>query len=95
MAKKKDLLNPKVVSLSLASVFGIVYIVCALLFALFPLGMMVATSTLFHGFNMMAIAGTNMMLGSVVLGLIEMVILGLLVGWLFAVVYNALLEKAR
>jgi len=79
LAKKKDLLNPKVVSLSLASVFGIVYIVCAL----------------FHGFNMMAIAGTNMMLGSVVFGLIEMVILGLLVGWLFAVVYNALLEKAR
>jgi len=94
--KDKDPLNPRVVSLSLAFVFGIVYLVCALLFVLFPIGMMFATSTMFHGFDMMAIARTNTIgFGNVLFGLIEIIILGLLIGWLFAVIYNILLKKAR
>ncbi len=91
----KSKLNPKLVSLSLALVFGVAYIICAFLFALIPAGMMYATSSLFHGVNIMSIARTNMMLGNILFGLIEVMVIGLFVGWLFAKVYNALLEKER
>ena len=56
--------------------------------------MMFATSAMFHGFDIMTIAGTSMMgLGSVLFGFIEIVTLGLLIGWLFAVIYNASFKK--
>lgn len=89
-------LDARVVSLTLASVFGILYLACALLFAMFPWGMMNAASTMFHGFDMMRIARTTMMGGgNIVFGLLEVVLLGLVIGWLYALLYNYFTKKVR
>ncbi len=93
---RKNELNSTRVALSLGLVFGIVYLACALLFAVIPREMKLATSNLFHGFNITAIESRNVMsFGSVLFGLVEVVIFGLFVGWLFALIYNALPEKRK
>ena len=87
MAEK---LNPKRVALSLAIVSSIFYIVCALLVVIAPDFTTKLFGNLFHGIDITQIATTNISFGSVLIGLVQIIIYTLIVGWLFALIYNKL-----
>ena len=84
MAEK---LNPKKVALSLASVAGIVYIICAILVAIAPAWTVNTFGALFHGIDITKIATIPTLTGTII-GFVEIIVLSLIVGWLFAVIYN-------
>jgi len=81
-------LNPKKVSLSLAATSGIVSAACALLIAVAPQFTVNLFGAIFHGVDLTKIQKT-MTVSSAILGTIEVVVIALIVGWLFAKVYNA------
>ena len=83
----EDKLNTKKVAFSLAWISGIVYIICAVLVAISPVGTVKMFRYLFHGIDISKIATTPTLANSI-LGLFEIVILALFVGWLFAWIYN-------
>lgn len=85
-----DKLSPKRVALSLAIVAAIVYIVCAILVAINATWTVNTFRALFHGIDISQIARTSVPIGSTILGLIEIFVLGLIVGWLFAKIYNSI-----
>jgi len=80
-------LNAKVVSLSLASVSAIFSLLCAFLIALAPGVTVKFFGSIFHGMDVARIA-TPITLSGVIMGLIAVVIVALITGWLFAVIYN-------
>ena len=87
MAEK---LKPKTAGYALASVAGIVSFICLLLVIIardFALNLFGA---IFHGIDLSQIAADNITLGSAILGFVEVVIAGFILGWLFAVIYNKL-----
>lgn len=92
MAEK---LNPKVVALSLAGVSGIVYAVCAALFAIAPRATISAYADMFHGVDLRQIARTAVPLGSTIAGFVEIIISSLVVGWLFTAFYNYMLTTTE
>ena len=82
-------LNPKVTALTLGSVSGIIYIACVLLFAVAPRAGIALANTMVHGLDLTSIMKASMApFGTILVGLVEIAILGYLVGWLFAVMYN-------
>jgi len=81
-------LNPKKVSLSLAATSGIVSAACALLIAVAPQFTVNLFGAVFHGIDLSKIQKT-MTVGSAILGTVEVIILALITGWLFAKIYNA------
>lgn len=84
-----DKLNPKVTALALGSVSGIIYIACVLLFAVAPRAGIALANTMVHGLDLASITRATMApFGTILVGLVEIAILGYLVGWLFAVMYN-------
>ncbi len=91
--KMTDKLNPKTVALSLASVAGIVYIICAILVIIAPRTMLNLFKYMFHGIDITQIARTTTSLGGTVVGFVETIFLSLVVGWLFAVIYNYFLSR--
>ncbi|MBI5798184.1 hypothetical protein HZA98_04755 [Candidatus Woesearchaeota archaeon] len=88
-------INTKKVSLSLAIVSGIIYVGCVILFAIAPQATLKYSKDLFHGIDITQIAASNISLGSTIIGFIEIIILALLTGWLFAATYNFLQNKRR
>ena len=80
-------LNAKRVSLSLAAVSGILSAVCALLIAAAPKFTVNLFGAIFHGVDLTKIQKT-MTFSDAILGTIEVVVLALIVGWLFAKIYN-------
>ena len=84
MAEK---LNAKRVAYSLAGVSGIVYLICAILVAISPSGTVMVFGYMFHGIDISQISTTPTLSGTVI-GLVEIIILALIVGWLFAKIYN-------
>jgi len=83
-------ISEKRVALSLAIVSGIVYVVCAILVVIAPAWTVGTFGALFHGIDISKIASESVPLGSTILGLFEIVVLALIVGWLFAKIYNAI-----
>ena len=81
-------LKPKSVGYSLALVAGIVYLACAILVVIMPTWTVNVFSALFHGIDITEIARASVPLTTAILGLVEIIVMGYLVGWLFAVVYN-------
>ena len=88
MAEK---LNPKVVSLSLAGVSAILSLLCALLIAVAPKTTLKFFGSIFHGMDITKIAQPITVSG-VLTGLIAIVIIAFITGWLFAVIYNYLIK---
>ena len=86
-------LNTKVVSFSLAIISGIMYVLCALLFAIAPQTTLNLFKDMFHGIDITKIASTPVSFGSNITGFIKIVVFSLIVGWLFATIYNYLLNK--
>lgn len=80
-------ISPKRISLSLAYVTAIVSIVCALLLAIAPQLTMNVFGSIFHGLDIskiaVAVTWTNAILGTIVA-----IVTALIIGWLFAVIYN-------
>ena len=81
-------LNPKKVSVSLAATSGIVSAACALLIAVAPQFTVNLFGAVFHGIDLSNIQKT-MTISSAILGTIEVIVFALIVGWLFAKIYNS------
>jgi hypothetical protein len=88
--KMVDKLNPKRIANTLGVVFAGVSLLCAVLVLVFPGAAMSVFSNIFHGIDITQIAKSSVSIGSIIIGLIEVFILGWIIGWLFAVVYNKL-----
>ena len=88
MTKVGNKLNEKKFAFSLAGTFGVIYILCAILIAIFPAGMVKAFGFLFHGIDISRIAEESLPFIDTILGLIEIIALSLIVGYIFAKIYN-------
>jgi hypothetical protein len=82
-----DKLNTKKVAIALACVFGIISIICSLLLAIAPEFTTNLFGAMLHGLDISKIA-VYLTFGKTILGIAETIILGLIIGGLFAVVYN-------
>lgn len=82
-----DKLSPKKVSLSLAGVSGIISVICALLIAIAPQDTVRFFGAIFHGIDLSSITSQITVSGAI-LGTIEVIVIALIAGWLFAVIYN-------
>ena len=87
-------LDPKVVSFSLVSVSVILSLACALLLALAPEASLKFFGSIFHGIDMTKIAASVTVSG-VLTGLVAIVIVAFVTGWLFAVIYNYFSKKTK
>ncbi|MBI2139297.1 hypothetical protein HYU14_00110 [Candidatus Woesearchaeota archaeon] len=85
-------MKPAVIATS--GTFGALNILCAILVGLFPRQATVLFNNLFHGFEF---SGTMMRkgfsLGTTITGLIEVIILGAIIAWLFVKVYNNAIKQ--
>ena len=81
-------LNVNTIGLTTGIVAGIASIVCAVLFWIAPAFTLNLFGSLTHGIDLSKIATTTLSFGRFLLGFIVSVILGYLVGALFAFVYN-------
>ena len=87
MAEK---LKPKAVGYALAIVSGIVSLACLLLVVIAKEFTINLFGAIFHGIELSQIAADNITIGSAVLGFAEVVVIGFIFGWLFAIIYNKL-----
>lgn len=87
-------LNPKVLSFSLASASGILSLLCALLLAIAPEATLKFFGSIFHGADITKIASPVTVSG-VIIGLIAVVIVSFVSGWVFSVTYNYFLNKIK
>ena len=83
-------LNPRKTALSLAFVFGIFYVVCAVLFAVAPSATLGLFNSLFHGIDINQIAKDSISFGETAVGFVVTVVFAWIVGWVFAAFYNKL-----
>lgn len=90
----KDELNPKVAALSLAGVSAILSLACAFLLVIARETTLKFFGSIFHGIDLAKIE-TDVTASGVITGLIAIVVIALVSGWLFAVMYNYLLKKQR
>lgn len=92
--KEKIYEHPAGLALGIAS--GIVYAICALLVALWPVPTIRLFSSWFHSIDLTKIiAGKGITFGSFLLGLIEIVIAAYLFGVLSAWLYNKCFAHCR
>ncbi len=82
-----DKLNVKTTALALGATSGIVSIACFLILWIWPSSLFLL-GKIFHGIDLTKMAATNLSATDAILGLIVAVVIGLLVGALFAKVYN-------
>ena len=87
MAEK---IKPKAAGYALASVAGIVSLTCLLLVLIAKEFTINLFGAIFHGIDLSQIAADNITVSSAVLGFVEVVVIGFILGWLFAVIYNKL-----
>ncbi|HLC86852.1 MAG TPA: DUF5676 family membrane protein [Candidatus Nanoarchaeia archaeon] len=88
-------LSPKLVSFSLVAVSVIISLLCALLIAFAPEASLRFFGSIFHGIDITQIAIVSITLSGVLMGLIAIAIIAFVTGWLFAVIYNYLLDKIK
>jgi len=83
-------LDAKATGYTLASVAGIVSLACLLLIVIAKEFTINLFGAIFHGIDLSQIAADNITVSSAVLGFVEVVVVGFILGWLFAVIYNKL-----
>lgn len=89
-------LNTNQVGLSLAIVFAIIYILCAILVAILPLQTIITYSNyVMHGIDITTIAAKTISPVGLIIGIIEIFVLGYIAGALFAFFYNWLGKKIK
>ncbi|MBS3086097.1 hypothetical protein J4422_00145 [Candidatus Pacearchaeota archaeon] len=87
MAEK---IKPKAAGYALASVAGIVSLTCLLLVLIAKEFTINFFGAIFHGIDLNQIEASNITIGSAILGFVEVIVIGFVLGWLFAVIYNKL-----
>lgn len=85
-------LNEQTFANALAVLTGIVYVVCAILVALFPGFFKIVSQSWFHGIDLDLI-WTGSPRGNFIFGFITAVIGAWLAGWAFAWLYNQFTKK--
>ena len=83
-------LNVKRTANALAVTAGIISLVCYILILIAPVGTVSFFGAIFHGIDMSKIAVESVSVGNGLLGVIEAIILGWIIGWLFAKIYNSM-----
>ncbi|MBS3082056.1 hypothetical protein J4416_03955 [Candidatus Pacearchaeota archaeon] len=83
-------LNVKRTANALGVTAGIISLVCYILILIAPVGTISFFGAIFHGIDMSKIAVESVSVGNGLLGVIEAIILGWIIGWLFAKIYNSM-----
>lgn len=88
-------LNPKVVSLSLASVVSLAYVACIFLLAIAPETTMNLFKYILHGIDITKIASYDLQPIGIIIGFAEVVAASFISGWGFARIYNYIGGKSK
>mgnify|MGYP001604630870 FL=1 len=88
--KMTEKLNVRRVANALAVTTGVVSLVCYILILIAPIGTVSIFGAIFHGIDISSIATQPVSVGNGLLGVIEAIILGCIIGWLFAKIYNSM-----
>ena len=91
MAEK---LRVRAVAFGFASALSILYLLWSLLLYLMPQAMINILKDIVQGIDLTKIARPSVPIGSVLTGLVEIFILGLIMGWLYAIIYNSLSKSS-
>lgn len=86
----KNELDARRVAYASALIAGIFSIVCLGIIAIFGNSGTMFMGYIFHGLDISKIAVTNISWGGSIIGVIEVILIAFIGGWLFAKVYNAL-----
>lgn len=87
-------LNANFVALSLGITISIVYIVCLIFVAIFPLQTIITFGNYFvHGIDISSIATKNITISSSIIGLVLVFLSSAVSGYIFAFVYNWLIDR--
>ena len=88
-------INPNAAALAGGITADVISIVCLIFVAIAPIGTVTSVAnSLFHGLDVSSIAVKSISLGSSVLGLVILFLLGAVSGYVFAFAYNKISEKA-
>ena len=86
-------------TINMANTFGIVtatlYLVCAFFVAFMPGLTKTVAQSWFHGIDITKIANVEITLLNTFYGLVSIIALSLIVGWLFAIKYNYLSARLK
>lgn len=87
-------LNQNAVALSVGITTALIYLACLIFVAIFPLQTVIAVGNLFvHGIDISSIATKNLTFARSVTGLVVVSLSSAITGYVFALLYNWLLEK--
>lgn len=81
-------LSPKRVANTLAVTMGVVSLACYIFILINPSWSVSFLGAIFHGIDLGKIATSQTSIGYGLLGVLEAIILGWIIGWLFAITYN-------
>ena len=83
-----DKLSPKRTANALAITAGIVSLICYILILVAPAGTVSFFGAIFHSIDLSKISTEPVSIWYGLLGIIEAIVLGWIIGWLFARIYN-------
>ncbi len=86
-------LHPHASGIGCAISIGVIYLACVILYLVMPQQLMALVQYMFHGIDILKISGSPMSFGGVIVGFIEVLILSYIVGWLYVVVYNNVIQQ--
>lgn len=87
-------LNQKAVALAFGMTTALVYIVCLVFVAVFPLETVVAVGNYFvHGIDISSIAVKSITIGRSIVGLVLVSISSAITGYIFALLYNWIVKR--
>ncbi len=86
-------LHPHASGIGCAISIGAIYLACVILYLIMPQQLITLAQYMFHGIDITKISGSSMSFGSVILGFIEVLILSYIVGWLYVIVYNKVIQQ--
>ena len=89
-------LNPNVVALSLGVTAAVLYVICLAIVAITPLNMMTPfVNNLQHSLDFTGMMAKNITLTGSIIGIVGWFVIAAATGYIFAFVYNWLLEKLK
>ncbi len=87
-------LNQNAVAFAVGITTALVYLVCLIFVAVFPLEMIVTIGNYFvHGIDISSIATKNITIAKSIIGLVVVSLSGAVTGYIFALLYNWIGEK--
>ncbi|MBI2100981.1 hypothetical protein HYT53_00025 [Candidatus Woesearchaeota archaeon] len=87
-------LNQSAIGLAVGITTALVYAICLIFVAVFPLETVIAIGNYFvHGIDISSIAAKNITLAKSVIGLVVVSISSAITGYVFALIYNWIGEK--